>query len=503
MNTDTETSHEATGSPGPAEHFDTIIIGAGISGIGAASHLRHEHPGRSLLVLDAMDGFGGTWWTHRYPGARSDSDLYTYAYAFKPWRGNSIATADEIRAYLGEVIEENGLAPHIRYGHQIKAARWSSQDQRWTLTATRTGSGETKTFTASFLWMCAGYYDHEKGYTPQWSGMEDFKGKIVHPQHWPQDLDYTGKRVVVIGSGATAATLIPSLADAVEHVTMLQRSPTFFSSEPRAHPLEAPLRALKLPEDWMHEIMRRAHTAKGAEVIRMSFEQPEDLRTFLVEQARAQLPEGFDVARHFNPAYRPWQQRVAVIPDGDLFAAIRSGKASVVTDTIECFDATGIRLCSGEHLDAGIIVTATGFNMKTFGGVPFQVDGEPVDFTRRVTYRGVMIEGVPNMAYTQGYFRSSWTLRSDMVSEMVCRLIAHMRKQGHAVVQPTLRPEDGDMPQLTWMDPTNFNAGYVMRAQDQLFRQGDRDPWQHCLEYMKERTVLPRVQLDEEALVYR
>ncbi|MEW6641730.1 MAG: NAD(P)/FAD-dependent oxidoreductase [Pseudomonadota bacterium] len=497
-----ETNRETAPSAG-AEHFDCLIIGAGISGIGAAYHLRQRFADSRFAVLDAMDGFGGTWWTHRYPGARSDSDLYTYGYGFKPWRGHSIATADEIRAYLSEVIEDNGLAPHIRYGHKVTAADWSSRDRRWTLKVTNTRSGETLTFTTRFLWMCAGYYDHSKGYTPQWPGMQDFKGELVHPQHWPQDLDCTGKRVVVIGSGATAATLIPSLAASVSHVTMLQRSPTFFSAEPRAHPLEAPLRALDLPEDWTHEIMRRAHIARNAEVVRMSFEQPEGLRAFLIEQARTHLPEGFDVAKHFNPAYRPWQQRVAVVPDGDLFAAIRSGKASVVTDTIERFDATGILLASGEHLDADIVVTATGFNMLLFGGVPFSLDGETVDFTERVTYRGVMIEGVPNMAYTMGYFRSSWTLRADMVCDLVCRVIEHMRQEGRSVVEPRLASADADMPRRSWMDEANFNAGYVTRAQQHLFRQGDRHPWTHLMEYAEERAVLPAVQPEEEALAYR
>lgn len=494
---------QTTGQPiADGDTFDFLIVGAGISGIGTAHYLRERFPDDRFAILDAMDGFGGTWWTHRYPGARSDSDLYTYGYAFKPWRGNSIATADEIRRYLSEVIDEDGLAPHIHYGHKVTAVDWSSNEQRWTVQVTRTGSGETLTLSTRFLWMCAGYYDHDQGYTPEWPGLDQFKGRVVHPQHWPQDLDYAGKRVVVIGSGATAATLIPALVDSVAHVTMLQRSPTFFAAEPWAHELEAPLRALGLPDDWMHEIMRRAHLAKNAEVVRMSFEQPDELRAFFMEQTRARLPDGFDVDRHFNPSYRPWQQRVAVVPDGDLFTAIRSGKASVVTDSIERFDATGIQLASGEHLDADIIVTATGFNLKLFGGVPFRVDGEPVDFSRRVAYRGVMIEGVPNMAYLLGYFRSSWTLRVDLVCDFVCRTIEHMRDRGHAAVMPTLNGQAADMPRLPWMDPDNFNAGYVVRAQHRMYRQGDRHPWKHALEYHEERVVLPAAQPDDEALAY-
>ncbi len=480
--------------------FDLLVIGAGISGIGAARYLRQHFPEDRVAVLDAMDGYGGTWWTHRYPGARSDSDLYTYGYGFKPWRGRSIATADEIRAYLAEVIDENDLAPRIHYGHQVTAADWSSEDQRWTLQVRRAGSGETLTLSTRFLWMCSGYYDHAQGYTPQWPGMQDFKGRVVHPQHWPEDLDCVGKRVVVIGSGATAATLIPALADAVAHVTMLQRSPTFFSAQPWSHELEAPLRALDLPDEWMHEILKRAHLARNAEVVRTSFAHPEALRAYLIDQIRGHLPEGFDVDRHFNPRYRPWQQRVAVVPDGDLFAAIRGGKASVVTDTIERFDATGIQLASGEHLDAEVIVTATGFNLKLFGGVPFSLDGAPVDFTQRVTYRGVMIEGVPNMAYMQGYFRSSWTLRVDLVCELVCRIVAHMRSQGRQMVVPTL--DDPGMPRRPWIDPDNFNAGYVVRAQERMYKQGDRHPWRHDLEYHEERALLGAVQPAESALAY-
>ena len=495
-------SHQSA-SPLNGAHFDYLVIGAGISGIGAAYYMGQRFPDGRFAVLDAMDGFGGTWWTHRYPGVRSDSDLYTYGYAFKPWPGSSIATSDEIRKYMREVIDENGLAPHIHYGHKVQSANWSSTDQRWTLTVTRTGSDETLTLTTRFLWMCSGYYDHDQSYTPQWPGMDSFQGRIVHPQHWPQDLDCTGKRVVVIGSGATAATLIPALVDQVAHVTMLQRSPTFFSAQPRAHPLEGPLRALDLPDTWIHEIMRRAHLARNAEVVRMSFDKPQDLRAFFLDQARTQLPEGFDVDKHFNPRYRPWQQRVALIPDGDLFTAIRSGKASVVTDNIDCFDATGIQLTGGERLDADIVVSATGFNMSVMGGVPFSVDGEAVDFSQRVAWRGMMVEGVPNMAYVMGYLRASWTLRLDMVCDLVCRVLDHMQTQGHGQVVPTVHGEDADMPRLPWMDPENFNAGYVQRAQHRMLRQGDRHPWKNGLEYYEEKNLLPAVQADDSTLAYR
>jgi cyclohexanone monooxygenase len=485
-----------------AQHFDFLIIGAGISGIGAACHLRQRFPDGSLAILEAMDGFGGTWWTHRYPGARSDSDLFTYGYGFKPWTGGAIATADEIRSYLSETIDENDLAPLIRYGHKVQAARWSSEDARWTLEVTRTGSDEVLTFTTNFLWVCAGYYDHDQGYTPEWPTLKDFQGQVVHPQHWPEDLQYAGKRVVVIGSGATAATLIPNLADEVGHVTMLQRSPTFFSPAPE-HPLVPLLKPLNLPDAWYHEIMRRAFIARTDEIVQTARQHPEEMRAFLLNEIRAHLPEGFDIDKHFNPRYRPWQQRIAVVPNGDFFKAIRDGKASVVTDTIERFDATGIQLASGEHLDADIIVTATGFNLKLFGGIPFSVDGAPVDFSQRITYRGMMIEGVPNMAYTQGYFRSSWTLRSDLVCDWVCRLIAHMREQGHRMVQPAVPGTDADMQRLSWIEADNFNAGYVVRAQSVMYGQGDRHPWKHDLEHAEEREALPAASVHDEALAYR
>jgi monooxygenase len=485
------------------EHVDVLVIGAGISGIGAAYHLRERFPDRSVVVLDALESHGGTWWTHRYPGVRSDSDLFTFGYRFKPWRGPSIATSAEILAYLDEVIAENGLGEHIRYGHRVTAASWSSADRRWTVEVTRGDSDEPLRLTTDFLWMCQGYYRHQEGYTPEWPGMDRFQGEIVHPQQWPADLDLTGKRVVVIGSGATAATLIPAIAQTAEHVTMLQRSPTFFVARPKTHELAVTLRALDVPEEWTHEILRRAYIAEGDQLQRMSFESPDELRAFLLEEMRPLLPEGFDIDRHFNPRYRPWQQRLAVLPDGDLFTALREGTASVVTDTIATFTGTGIQLASGEELEADVVVTATGFDLSVFGDVAFTVDDEPVDFTSRITYRGIMLTGVPNMAYVFGYFRSSWTLRADLVSEFVCRLLTHMADDDKTVVVPTLRPEDADMPLLPWADPENFNPGYVLRSAHRMYKQGDREPWTHLHEYVEERQLLPAADLDDGSLVYR
>ena len=486
-----------------AEHVDVLVVGAGVSGIGAAHSLRERFPDRSFAILDAQDARGGTWWTHRYPGVRSDSDLFTYGYRFKPWRGPSIAAGEEILNYLDEVIEEDDLGRHIRYQHRATAASWSTEDRRWTVEVTRGDTGEQLQFTTDFLWMCQGYYNHEKPYQPQWEGLDRFQGLVVHPQQWPQDLDLAGKRVVVIGSGSTAATLIPAIAQEAEHVTMLQRSPSYFLAPPLTHELAVTLRQLDIPEDWTHEILRRAYAAQFNELARMSLEAPDELHTFLMESLKPLLPEGFDIEKHFTPRYRPWQQRIAIVPEGDLFAALREGKASMVTDTIETFTEKGIRVGSGEELEADVVVSATGFNLSAFGDVDFTVDGEPVEFPERVTWRGIMISGIPNMAYVFGYFRHSWTLRADLVSDLVCRLLETMEAKGATMVVPTLRPEDADMQIRPWSDPENFNAGYVMRSQHVLFKQGDREPWTHMAEHAQEMELLPKADLEDGTLVYR
>jgi monooxygenase len=493
---------EPRGEISDVEHVDVLVVGAGVSGIDAAYHLRERFPDRSFVVLDAQDDRGGTWWTHRYPGVRSDSDLFTYGYRFKPWRGPSIAAGQEILAYLDEVVAENDLARYIRCGHRVTAAGWSTEDRRWTVDVVRVDTGERLRFTTDFLWMCQGYYNHSKPYQPSWAGMDRFEGVVVHPQQWPEDLDHAGKRVVVIGSGSTAATLIPAIAAEAEHVTMLQRSPTYFFAPPTTHELAVTLRALDVPEDWTHEILRRAYIAQTDELARLSHEAPDELHTFLIESMRPLLPEGFDVEKHLTPRYRPWQQRIAFVPDGDLFAALREGKASIVTDTIETFTETGVRVSSGEEIPADIVVTATGFDLSVFGDVAFTVDGEPVDFPERVTWRGAMVTGVPNMAYVFGYFRYSWTLRADLVSDLVCRLLDHMREKDATMVVPELRPQDAGMQRRPWSDPENFNAGYVMRSQHVLFKQGDREPWTHMLEYEQERDILPTADLDDGSLLF-
>jgi cation diffusion facilitator CzcD-associated flavoprotein CzcO len=434
---------------------------------------------------------------------RSDSDLFTYGYRFKPWRGPSIAAGEEILAYLDEVIDEGGLGRHIRYRHRVTGARWSTAERRWAVEVTRDDTRQRLRFTAGFLWMCPGYYNHAKPYLPRWEGMDRFQGVIVHPQRWPENLDLAGKRIVVIGSGATAATLIPAIAGQAEHVTMLQRSPSYYFARPVTDELAVTLRALDVPEEWTHEILRRQRIQQQHWLARMSQDAPGELHTFLIESMRPMLPDGIDVEKHFTPRYRPWQQRIAVVPDGDLFAALREGKASIVTDTIETFTTRGIKVSSGEEIPADIVVSATGFNLSVLGDVAFMVDGAPVDFTERVTWRGIMISGLPNMAYIFGYFRHSWTLRVDLVSDLVGRLLATMRDKGATMVVPTLRPQDEDMRLRPWCDPGDFNPGYVMRSQHILYKQGDREPWTHLLEHDEEREILPMADLDDGTLAYR
>jgi cation diffusion facilitator CzcD-associated flavoprotein CzcO len=485
-----------------AEHIDVLIVGAGISGVGAAYHLTTQCPGKSFVVLETLDSFGGTWWTHRYPGIRSDSDLHTFGYRFKPWTSAPIATAAEILAYMGEVIQENGLDAHIRYRHKIDRASWSSQDAQWTIEATRTDTGEAVRFTANFLWMCQGYYRHSVGYTPEWPGMNAFKGQIVHPQTWPEDLDYVGKQVVVIGSGATAATLVPAIAADVAHVTMLQRSPTYFRTGRNAIALAEELRTLGIQEEWIHEIVRKKILFEQSVFTQRSFSEPEVVKQELLGAVRKELGPDYDVATHFTPSYRPWRQRIAFVPDADLFKGIASGKASVVTDEIERFTEGGIQLKSGKVLDADIIVTATGFHLNVLGDIAFFVDGEPLVFSDTVTYRGMMFTGVPNMAWVFGYFRASWTLRADLVGDFVCRLLNHMDAKGVRSVVPTPRASDADMTLLPWIDPENFNPGYIMRGIHLLPKRGDKPEWQHTQDYWNEKDAFPAIDLDDEVFVY-
>ncbi len=489
-------------TPQSPEHFDVLIVGAGISGVGAACHLRKQCSEKSFVVLEGLESFGGTWLMHTYPGIRSDSDLYTFGYRFKPWTGAPIASADEIRSYMAEVIDENDLASHIRYGHTISKASWSNEEKLWTLEGSRSDTGEALRFTANFLWMCQGYYRHSEGYTPKWEGMDDFKGPIIHPQTWPEDLDYKDKNVVVIGSGATAATVVPAIADDCAHVKLLQRSPTYFFPGSNRNELADQLRELEVDETWIHEIVRRQFLHAQAILTRLSFEQPEMVKEQLIAGVRAYLGPDFDIEKHFTPKYLPWRQRIAFVPDGDLFEGILSGKASIVTDEIEKFTKEGILLKSGETLEADIIITATGFNLSVLGDIDFFVDGKAVDFSETITYRGMMFTGVPNMLWIFGYFRASWTLRVDLLGDFVCRLLNHMSSTGAKKVTPRLRPEDEDMPLLPWMDPENFYPGYLERSMHLLPKRGDKPDWQHTQDYWAEKDDIPAIDLEDDVFEY-
>ena len=483
------------------EHFDVLIVGAGISGVGGAYHLQQQCPGTSFVVLDALEDFGGTWLTHRYPGIRSDSDRYTFGYRFKPWTGPPVATAEEILRYMREVIAENDLARHIRYRHRIDAASWSSATNRWTVEATRTDTGERLRFTTGFLWMCQGYYKHEQGYTPEWKDMDLFRGRIVHPQTWPDDLDVTDQNVLVIGSGATAATLVPAIAAKTRHTTMLQRSPTYFYPAPNRNELADTLRELEIDETWIHEIVRKKILHDQHVLTKLCIDQPEFAREELIKGVRAYLPEE-TVKAHFTPKYRPWQQRLAYVPDGDLFQGIVAGKASVVTGEIDRFTEKGVLLQSGEEIQADVIVTATGFDIRVLGGIAFTIDGKPLNLADTVTYRGMMFTGVPNLLWIFGYFRASWTLRADLLGDFTCRLLQHMKKKGAKRVTVALRKQDRDMPLLPWMDPDNFNPGYLMRSMHLLPKRGDKPEWQHTQDYWREKDEIPAIDLDGEEFVY-
>jgi monooxygenase len=495
-------TRDRIGHDAEPEHFDVLILGAGISGLGAAYHLVDQRPGTTFTILEALDTFGGTWWTQRYPGVRSDSDLFTLGYRFKAWGGDPIATGDQILSYLGEMVEENDLARHIRYRHKVEQASWSTEHNSWTVTATNLDTAEPVVITCGFLWMCHGYYRHWQPHKPEWEGLEDFQGTVLHTQEWPEDFDVSGKRVVVIGSGATAATLIPAIADDAAHVTMLQRSPTYYMARQNKNELAETLRDLDIPPEWTHEIVRRQMFKMFEMMRKMSAFDPEAAKSMLIEEVRKQLPEGFDVEKHFTPAYRVWQQRLAILPGGDLFTKIREGKVSVVTDTIGRFTPSGIKTGSGEHLEADVVVTATGFELSVLGDVDFCVDDSVIDPADLVTYRGIMFTGLPNLAYVFGYFRASWTLRADIISDFVCRLLAHMEAIGARKVVPALRADEQDMERRPWVEPDNFNPGYLTRSLHLLPKQGTHDPWTWGLEYFAEKEALAAADLEDGTLLY-
>ncbi|SCL32528.1 Predicted flavoprotein CzcO associated with the cation diffusion facilitator CzcD [Micromonospora rhizosphaerae] len=454
-----------------SDHVDVLIVGAGLSGIGAAVHLQRNCPEKTYAVLEARAAIGGTWDLFRYPGVRSDSDMYTLGYSFKPWTNpKAIADGDSIRAYVRETAREYGVEEQIRFQHRVVRAEWDSARARWTVHAHRDDTGEDVVLTCSFLFTCSGYYRYDEGYIPPLPGVGRYAGRLVHPQHWPEDLDYTGKRVVVIGSGATAVTLVPAMAERAEHVTMLQRSPTYVISLPSRDVLADALRRW-LPATAAYPVVRWKNVLLGVATYQLSRRAPGLARKLLRRGAQGRLPVGYDIDRHFSPRYNPWDQRLCVVPDGDLFESVKAGRASVVTDTIDTFTEQGIRLASGEELPADIIVTATGLNLLGLGGMTLAVDGADVDLAQTVAYKGMMLSGVPNFAMTIGYTNASWTLKADLVATYVCRLLRHLDATGQQIVTP-VAPTSGELEPII-----NLRSGYVLRSVDQLPKQGPTAPW--------------------------
>ncbi len=487
------------------EHFDVVIVGAGLSGVGAACQLETRCSGKRYVLLESREALGGTWDLFRYPGIRSDSDMYTLGYRFKPWKARkAIADGPAIRAYVEETAREYEVAQHIRYRHTLREARWSSDTARWTLEIEHANpdaadaAPETVQISCGFLSMCAGYYSYAHPHRPHFEGAESFRGEIVHPQLWPEDLDYAGKRVAVIGSGATAVTLVPAMAETAAHVTMVQRSPTYVVSRPGEDVIARRLQRF-LPEGLAYRLVR----AKNIQLQRLLYSRtrtnPEWVRRKLLDAVREKLGPDYDVEKHFTPRYDPWDQRLCLVPDDDLFDAIKSGRASVVTDRIERFTESGIELESGEKLEADVIVTATGLELEVLGGARFSVDGEPVDFAQTWTYKGMMFSDVPNLVQTFGYINASWTLRADLTAEFVCRLLALMDERGAHAATPRLRPEERDMPARPWID--DFTPNYMQRAMHLFPKQGDRLPWLNTQNHARDKKMIRKAPLEDGALV--
>jgi monooxygenase len=467
--------------PPVPEHLDVLVVGAGLSGVAAGHYLQAECPWVRYAILEARDAIGGTWDLFRYPGIRSDSDMYTLGYSFRPWDSDTaIADGPAILRYIRETAEAEGIDRHIRFHHRVVRAEWSTPEARWHVTAERTDTGETVELTCGFLFSCSGYYRYDRGYEPELPGTDRFRGTLVHPQHWPEDLDVTGKRVVVIGSGATAITLVPALARTAGHVVMLQRSPTYVTSLPGEDPIAALVRRV-LPRRAASTVNRwyKALTTQG--FYHLSRRRPELVKRMLRKQLERALPPGFDIDPHFTPRYDPWDQRLCLVRDGDLFAAIREGRASVVTDHIDTFTETGIRLRSGDELEADVVVTATGLELLFLGGVELVVDGEKVDPADRLVYKGMAIEGVPNLAAAVGYVNASWTLKTELTCRYVTRLLKHMRETGNRQCTPV-----NDDPTLERRPLLGLNAGYILRAQDRFPKQGSRFPWQVYQSYLRD-----------------
>jgi cation diffusion facilitator CzcD-associated flavoprotein CzcO len=473
-------------------NVDVLIVGAGLSGIGAACHLRRQAPDRSFAILESRGAIGGTWDLFRYPGIRSDSDMHTLGYAFAPWKdGTAIAEGPSIRNYVIETAAEYGVDKEIRFHHRVTTADWDSATSSWTVHVERTDTGEHTDITCGFLFFCSGYYDYAAGYAPQIPGADRFGGRLVHPQHWPEDLDYAGKRVVIIGSGATAITLVPAMAPTAEHVTMLQRSPSYIVSLPSVDPLANLARRL-LPEKLAYHLVRIKNVGLMTLSFQLSRRRPRLMKALIRRGARSLLPAGYDVDRHFAPRYDPWDQRLCVAPDADLFRALSNGSASIVTDTIESFTERGLALTSGEELAADVVVTATGLRMQALGGAALTIDGAPVSLPETVAYRGAMLSGVPNFAMTIGYANASWTLRADLTADYVCRLLNHMAAHGYRECRPAADPPGIDRRPLL-----DLSSGYVLRSVRDLPSQGSRRPWRMRQNYALDLLDIRRADLED------
>jgi monooxygenase len=489
-----------TQTPGPGpdpaepERVDVLIVGAGLSGIGAAVHLQQRCPGKTYAILEARASIGGTWDLFRYPGIRSDSDMHTLGYRLRPWTAaKSIADGESILEYVRETAREAGIDRKVRFGYRVLSASWSSEEARWTVTATR-ADGTELTISCGFLMNCSGYYRYDEGYTPEFDGIEDFAGLVIHPQHWPEAPDYEGKRVVVIGSGATAVTLVPAMAEDAAHVTMLQRSPSYVVSVPGEDPIAELLRKV-LPQRAVYPIVRWKNVLLQSLTYRLSRSRPRLVKKLLRKGLINALPAGYDIDTHFNPKYDPWDQRLCVVPDGDLFKSLSNGSAEIVTDQIERFTPTGIKLESGRELEADVVVTATGLNLLFLGGMRLEVDGEEAELAHLLAYKGMMLGDVPNLAFTIGYTNASWTLKADLVAEYACRLLNHMDANGYDVCVPQLSD-----PTVTAEPILDFTSGYVLRAVADLPKQGSKEPWKLRQNYAVDLRALRYGSLEDGAM---
>lgn len=479
------------------QYFDVIVVGAGLSGIGAGYYLQKNCPDRSFLILEGRDDLGGTWDLFRYPGIRSDSDMHTLGYSFKPWTDpKSIADGPSILRYVRETATEFGIDKHIRFNRQIESAAWSSQSSTWTLQTVE--DGRPAEYSCNFLFMCSGYYSYTEPHRPDFESEEKFEGRIVHPQEWPEGLDCSGKKVVVIGSGATAVTLVPAIAEDAAHVTMLQRSPTYVVARPDHDAIANRLRRV-LPERAAYAITRRKNIFRSQMIYRRTRTAPDKVRKLLLDGVREQLGDDYDVDTHFTPTYDPWDQRLCLVPNGDLFKAIKDESASVVTDHIEAFTSSGIQLKSGQHLEADIIVTATGLKLVTLGEMAFSVDGDEVDFSKTYTYKGLAYSNVPNLVSTFGYINASWTLRADLTSEFVCRLLNHMKETQTTTCTPVLVDDTG-LAERPWID--DFSSGYMQRMMHKMPRQADQPPWTNPQEYNKDVKALRKEAIDDGVMQF-